>query len=121
MEKIKIQEGNCISDTKNNQTLFELIGLTAPITNNKCSIAVTRMEPNGRIAKHFHKESEEIYIITSGSAMLKVNDSEFKVCTGDTVLINKLDVHEMNTSENESVEFYAITVPPFNPNDTYEL
>lgn len=30
---------------------------------------------------------------------------------------NQVDVHEMKTSENESVEFYAITIPPFNPSD----
>lgn len=113
MEKIKIEDGNCIINEKDNQKLYELIGLTAPISCNKCSIAVTRLGANGHIIKHLHMEAEEIYIFTAGSAIMKVNDLELRVGAGDTVFINKKDVHEMHTSEKENVEFYAITIPPF--------
>lgn len=117
MEKITIEDGNCITDHKGNQKLYELIGISAPINYDKCSIAVTRIEPRGQIIKHLHMKSEEIYIFTSGSATMKVNEKEFRVSTGDTALIYKNDIHELHTLDNESIEFYAITIPPFDPSD----
>ncbi len=117
MEKIKIADGNCITNPKGNQKLYELIGISAPINYDKCSIAVTRIEPRGHVIKHLHMNSEEIYIFTSGSATMKVNNNEFRVSAGDTVLINKNDIHELHTCDHECVEFYAVTIPPFDPSD----
>ncbi|MEI7884163.1 MAG: AraC family ligand binding domain-containing protein [Clostridia bacterium] len=117
MDKLKIEEGNCIADQENSAVLYEIMGLTAPIHSEKCSLAVTRLEGKGLIKQHYHLISEEIYVITQGSATMKVNEKEFVVCKGETIVIYPKEIHELYTAENETIEFYAITLPPFTAED----
>lgn len=117
MKKIKLKDGIFISDKENSSELYELIGLTAPINYDKCSLALTKLGSNAQITRHTHHKSEEIYVFISGSAMMKINDSEFEVSEGSTVMIHANDIHEMHTGVDEMVEFYAITIPPYKLDD----
>lgn len=74
---------------------------------------MTKIGKNGKVIKHKHVNSEEIYFFTKGSATMIINDEKIDVAEGDFLQINVNDVHELYTSEQETVEFYAITVPPY--------
>lgn len=117
MEKINISDGFLIHNNETASELYELIGLTAPIRNYNYSLALTKLPNNSIVARHKHVKSEELYIITKGSATMIVNNSKIKVSEGDTIIIYANDVHEMYTSTTETIEFYALTIPPFETKD----
>ena len=58
--------------------------------------------PKGEIPCHSHDFTDEIFYITNNSAIMIVNNEEFKVGPGDMIYINKKKYHGFrNESEKE--------------------
>lgn len=96
--------------------LGEIIGKTAPIVSDKFSLAITNLEQNGSVAKHYHNISEEIYIFCSGQGVMIVNGEKIPFAKGDAVVIEVGDWHEI-VPVDAPVTFYALSIPPFLPED----
>lgn len=117
MKKIEFDNTIEIPNESSKSTLYEMMGLTAPIKNTSCSIALTQIDPGGSVIRHKHIISEETYVFTKGSAEMVINGVTLQVTAGDTVLLERHDVHELRTDDKNGVEFYAISVPPFVEDD----
>ena len=96
--------------------LGEITGLTAPIFKEKYSIALTHLDKGGSVIPHFHREADEIYIFVKGRCQMKINEEVIQIAAGTIVVIEPEDVHEVLPAPEE-VSFYAITVPPYKPED----
>jgi len=117
MKKINLKNAPQFSNPDSKSNLYEIMGLTAPIANKLCSIALTQIDAGGYVIKHKHIKSEETYVFIKGSAEMIINGLITKVSAGDTVLIERHDIHELKANNENGVEFYAITVPPFIEDD----
>src|SRR4030081_1617625 len=53
----------------------------------KQSLAEATIEVGHSVTEHFHKVTEEFYYILSGTGLMKINDEEQQVNSGDTVVI----------------------------------
>ncbi len=113
MNKLNLTKAIKIENKESKSTLFEVMGLTGPIVNESCSIALTHIQPGGGVIRHKHLESEETYIFISGSAEMVVNGETLAVTAGDTVVIHAGDIHELKQVGPEGIDFYAITIPPY--------
>jgi mannose-6-phosphate isomerase-like protein (cupin superfamily) len=98
-------------------SIYEAVGLTAAIRDERLSIAKTIMRPGTAAERHYHQESEEIYLVLNGSATMVIDDARFSIAAGDVVAIQPREVHQVITGEGEQIEFLAITVPPYRPDD----
>jgi mannose-6-phosphate isomerase-like protein (cupin superfamily) len=55
--------------------------------NRKQSLAEAIVPAGGRTLLHRHRESEELYHVTSGEGHMTLGDEQFTIEPGDTVLI----------------------------------
>ena len=96
--------------------LGEITGLTAPIFKKEYSIALKQMEKGGTVIPHYHREADEVYIFIKGQCRMNINGEALQIEPGTIVVIEPEDIHEILPAPEE-VSFYAITVPPYRPED----
>ncbi len=116
MNLISEKDFHFIPNVGRHSILGEIVGLTAPIYRQNYSIAVTHLEPGGSGEKHYHAESDEVYLFTSGHCTMKINDRIIRTEPGMVVIVEPPDLHEILPCEEE-VTFYTFSIPPFKPED----
>lgn len=97
--------------------LYEIVGRTAAIAYSHLSVAKTVLSTGATVERHYHQASDEIYLFTTGTGQMEVNEERFAVGPGDVVLIEPHDRHEVVAESEDDLEFYAITRPAFSPDD----
>jgi mannose-6-phosphate isomerase-like protein (cupin superfamily) len=97
--------------------LVELIGKTAQIRRKNYSLALTVVRQCGKVSRHYHRSTDEVYLFVSGEASMAVNNMNFQVEAGDIVCISPGDHHELRAIGPEGVEFYAFSFPAYDQDD----
>lgn len=59
---------------------------------------------------HYHEDMEEIFILTSGRVMMRVNGGESEMEKGDTVVVPMKSAHEMINLGDMDAEYIVIGV-----------
>lgn len=59
---------------------------------------------------HFHESMEEVFIVLSGNAKIKVGMAEEELIRGDVVIIPPKTIHKMSNSGDEDVEYIVIGI-----------
>ncbi len=86
--------------------------------NAKQSLAHATVEAGNRTYCHYHRNSEELYHITSGRCEVFLDDKIFKLEVGDTLLIPAGTRHYLRNSGTGSVELLCMCSPPYSHEDT---
>ena len=82
------------------------------------SLAEASLEPGRATQRHYHAESEEIYLIVEGGGELEVDGDRREVAAGDAILIPPGAWHELTAAET-GVRLLCCCVPPYSDADTY--
>ena len=82
------------------------------------SLAEASLEPGRATRRHYHAESEEIYLVVEGGGELEVDGDRREVGAGDAILIPAGAWHELNAGE-DGVKLLFCCVPPYSDADTY--
>jgi mannose-6-phosphate isomerase-like protein (cupin superfamily) len=69
-----------------------------------------RLPAGNTFAPHYHQDMQEIFIVLSGVARIRVGDEEARLTSGDAVLIDPLEVHQMWNDGQEDVDYIAIGI-----------
>ena len=117
MKKISISELNPKANNGRSSLLYEAVGLTGAIEYAHFSIAKTVLNPGAVVEKHYHKKSDEFYLVTNGRGQMQVNQDTFTVSPGDLLLIQPDEWHQLTAVGNDDLEFFAITRPAYSPDD----
>jgi mannose-6-phosphate isomerase-like protein (cupin superfamily) len=70
------------------------------------------MEPGGSALKHTHANSEQLYVVLSGSGEMTVGQESFHVQTGDTIYIPENVEHDTKVTGEEVFRCVVILAPP---------
>ena len=102
------------------ESVYELIG-SSPKSGNAHlhSLAHILIPPGKSSSKHYHKISEETYYILSGQGQMIVNGKEYKLSSGQACLIHATEVHQIFNNGTVDLEFLAVCVPAWTPDDSY--
>ena len=109
-EKLLIPDGEIIQ---------EILGLSAGGIEGH-SLAKITIPPGNASARHFHKKSEESYLILSGIANLEIDDQAFTLSEGEAVLIEMNEIHQITNKNDQDLVFLAVCVPAWHPDDSFE-
>ena len=82
------------------------------------SLAEGSLEPARATQRHYHRFSEEIYLIVEGGGELEVDGVVRQVGPGDAVLIPPGAWHEL-TAGADGVRLLCSCVPPYSHEDTF--
>lgn len=69
-----------------------------------------KLPRNKTFKLHYHQDMEEIFIILSGRAKIKVGKKTATLKRGDTVIIPPKSPHQMKNIGKEKVEYIAIGI-----------
>lgn len=106
--------------TPDGEIIQEILGLAAGGIKSH-SLAKITIEPGKASSLHFHKESEESYLILSGKASLKIDDQKFTLSSGEAILIEANEVHQITNHADQDLVFLAVCVPAWHPGDSFEV
>jgi mannose-6-phosphate isomerase-like protein (cupin superfamily) len=104
--------------TKDGSLIRELMGLpTSPLVRNQ-SLAEATLEPGQATARHYHRESEEIYLLLAGGGLMEIDSESREVGPGDAVLIPPGARHTLRAGVG-GARLLCCCAPPYRHEDTF--
>ena len=82
------------------------------------SLAEAMVPAGGATLAHYHRLSEEIYLVTSGRGRLRLGDEVREVGPGDCVVIPPGTVHQLCADADAPLVVVCSCVPPYAHDDT---
>ncbi len=74
----------------------------------KCSLAEEVLPPGAAVGRHFHRQTEEVYYILSGTGEMTVGDETAEVSAGDAVYIPVENVHTLKNTGSEPMKILLV-------------
>ena len=98
--------------TKDGSTIREYLHTQAQ------SLAEATLEPGQSTERHYHRLSEEIYLIVEGGGHMELDGEERDVAAGDAILIPPGAWHAL-LAGSEGVRLLCCCVPAYSHDDTF--
>jgi len=98
--------------TKDGSTIREYLHTQAQ------SLAEASLEPGQATERHYHRRSEEIYLIVAGGGLMELDGEEREVAAGDAILIPPGAWHTL-VAGAEGARLLCCCAPPYSHEDTY--
>ena len=99
--------------TKDGSTIRELHHTAAQ------SLAEATLEPGQATERHYHRLSEEIYVVTKGSGSLEIDGETRRVRPGEAILIPPGAWHTLENDGTSELLILCCCAPPYSHDDTY--
>jgi mannose-6-phosphate isomerase-like protein (cupin superfamily) len=90
--------------------------VSAPARNQ--SLAEATIPPGGATTAHYHRLSEELYLVVSGRGRLILDGEERELEEGDCALIPPGATHKLHNSGSEPLRIVCACAPPYSDEDT---
>jgi mannose-6-phosphate isomerase-like protein (cupin superfamily) len=103
--------------TKDGSEIREWAGRAAAPAVNQ-SLAEATLAPGRVTTEHFHRQSEELYLVTAGSGRLRVDGEEREIATGDCVVIPPGARHKLWNTGDELLRIVCACSPAYSHEDT---
>ena len=75
---------------------------------NNLVVSTTELMPSCQTTGHTHAGQEEVYIFTSGTGRIEIDDALYDVTVGDTFLIEDGVFHKVYNHGHEVLEFMCV-------------
>jgi quercetin dioxygenase-like cupin family protein len=98
--------------TKDGSTIREYLHTQAQ------SLAEASLEPGQSTQRHYHRASEEIYLLVEGGGLMEVDGEEREVVAGDAILIPPGAWHTL-VAGGDGARLLCCCVPPYSHDDTH--
>ena len=98
--------------TKDGSTIREYLHSSAQ------SLAEATLGPRQSTRRHYHAESEEIYLLLRGGGTMELDGETREVGEGDAILIPPGAWHELLAGP-DGVRLLCCCVPPYSHDDTF--
>lgn len=90
--------------------------VSAPAVNQ--SLAEASVPPGGATTEHFHRTSEELYLITAGTGRLRIDGEEREVSVGDCAVIPPGARHKISNTGDDVLKIVCACAPAYSDADT---
>lgn len=103
--------------TLDGSTIREWVGPAWTPARNQ-SLAEATLPPGGATTEHYHRESEELYLFTSGTGRMRLDGEEREVAPGDCVVIPPGAVHKVWSTGESPLVLLCCCAPAYSDADT---
>lgn len=103
--------------TKDGSEIREWAGLVSAPTVNQ-SLAEATIPPGGATVAHYHRRTEELYLVTAGAGRLRVGDEERDLAVGDCAVIPPGAVHKLHNTGDGPLRIVCACAPGYADDDT---
>lgn len=91
--------------------------MSAPARNQ--SLAEATIQPGGATAEHYHRASEELYLVTAGRGRLVIDGEERLIGEGDCALIPPGARHKVLNIGQTPLRIVCACAPAYSDEDTF--
>jgi mannose-6-phosphate isomerase-like protein (cupin superfamily) len=84
----------------------------------KQSLAEATIPPGGATSAHYHRLTEELYLVAAGTGRLVIDGEERLIGEGDCALIPPGAVHKLFNTGTEALRIVCACSPPYSDEDT---
>jgi mannose-6-phosphate isomerase-like protein (cupin superfamily) len=102
--------------TRDGSEIREWVAPGAP--GRRQTLAEATIPAGSSTLVHYHRESEEIYLVTSGHGRMLLGDDEQPIAPGDCVVIPPGAVHQLHAAADAPLVVVCSSVPPYSHDDT---
>ena len=103
--------------TKDGSEIRELLHPATHAVRNQ-SLAEAVIPPGTTTLLHRHRQSEEIYHVTRGRGLMTLDDSQFAIETGDSILIRPGTAHCVSNDGDDPLHILCCCAPAYAHEDT---
>jgi mannose-6-phosphate isomerase-like protein (cupin superfamily) len=103
--------------TKDGSEIREWAGRQAAPAVNQ-SLAEATLQPGGATTEHFHRLSEELYLVTNGAGRLRIEGEEREIRTGDCAVIPPGARHKLWNTGHDVLRVVCACSPAYSHEDT---
>jgi len=103
--------------TKDESIIRELVHPAQHAVSNQ-SLAEAIIPIGVTTKQHYHRDSEELYYITSGEGLMTLGEDQFNVVAGDTVCITPGTEHCIKNTGDEKLIILCCCSPAYSHEDT---
>jgi mannose-6-phosphate isomerase-like protein (cupin superfamily) len=103
--------------TKDGSEIRELLAHRNSCIRNQ-SLAEARLPPGKSTTLHLHLQTEEIYYILAGEALMQVGDERRSAGPGDAIAIPPNTLHQITNTGHETLTFLCCCAPAYEHDDT---
>lgn len=82
------------------------------------SLAEATLAPGQSTTEHYHPLAEEIYFVTRGRGLMKLDGQEREIGVGDAVAIPSGARHKITNNGSEDLVFLCCCAPAYSHEDT---
>jgi mannose-6-phosphate isomerase-like protein (cupin superfamily) len=82
------------------------------------SLAEATVAAGGSTLAHFHRGSEEIYLVVGGRGRMRLGEEVQSIGVGDCIVIPPGTVHQLWADPDEPLVVVCSCVPPYSHEDT---
>jgi mannose-6-phosphate isomerase-like protein (cupin superfamily) len=83
------------------------------------SLAEATLAPGQSTQRHYHAETEELYVLLAGVGEMEVEGERARVEAGDAVLIPPGAWHQIQAASGGELCFLCCCTPPYRDEDTF--
>ena len=103
--------------TKDGSSIRELAGRVALPALNQ-SLAEATIPAGGATDEHFHRVTEELYLITHGTGRMRIEGEERDVVPGDCIVIAPGARHKLVNTGDAELRLLCCCAPAYTHDDT---
>jgi mannose-6-phosphate isomerase-like protein (cupin superfamily) len=103
--------------TKDGSEIREWAGRVAAPSVNQ-SLAEATLPPGGATTEHFHRQSEELYLVTTGTGRLRIEGDEREIGVGDCAVIPPGARHKLWNTGDDVLRVVCACSPAYSHEDT---
>ena len=104
--------------TKDGSEIRELLAYRNSAIRNQ-SLAEARLGVGASTQEHYHAKTEEIYYITAGSGLVRIDNELRPVRVGDAIAILPGQKHQIQNTGQEILRFLCCCAPAYEHADTF--
>lgn len=96
------------------------VGPDGALVDDRMSAALTVIDADvggSPVAPHRHATSVELYLVVGGGGVLRVNGTDLELGPGSVAVLEPGDVHEVVRTGPDGLRFWAVSAPPWRPED----
>ena len=83
------------------------------------SLAEATLAPGQATQRHYHAETEEIYVVLTGAGEMEVDGDRSRVEPGDAILIPPGAWHQLCADDAGELRILCCCAPPYRDEDTF--
>jgi mannose-6-phosphate isomerase-like protein (cupin superfamily) len=90
--------------------------VSAPAQNQ--SLAEATIPVGGATTAHYHRTTEELYLVTEGRGLLIIDDEQREIAVGDCALIPPGATHKLHNTGDGPLRIVCACAPAYSDEDT---